>query len=176
MKILIWFLAALVFGLANAVLIENDILLGGLPTALLALVCIFLAKFLCRVWDRHKAEEETLGDVRGAHNFAADAENTKKDNRPVLRNVCIVLAICVVALSVSCVYLVIANGNLESEKLHLSNELREVQKNEEWGTGVRERYEARAGLEMALERFFFAYDEDAWEKLNEMLEQLSSEQ
>lgn len=167
MKILIWLLCALVYGVANALLQGAGMLLGGIPTALLCLALGGLAVFLCRAWDKRKAKEAP------AEQPVAVAEAPEKSKRPALRITCIVLAVCVVILSAACAYLVVENGNLESEKLSLSNELREAEREAEWGTGAKDRYEAASALEDALQRFFYSYGEEAWEALAEILEQFS---
>lgn len=53
MKIVIWVLCVFVFSAIQTLLRMNGIMLGGLPTVLLALVTVFLpAPALCRLWGR----------------------------------------------------------------------------------------------------------------------------
>lgn len=52
MKILIWIGCAFIFGLINATCIAVGISLGGIPTVLIAAALFFLAKLLCKKWDK----------------------------------------------------------------------------------------------------------------------------
>lgn len=55
MKIFIWFLCFLVWGMFETFLKMNDVLLGALPTVLLMSALFALARYFCRIWDEHKA-------------------------------------------------------------------------------------------------------------------------
>lgn len=155
MKILIWFLAALIFGLTNAVFIENDILLGGIPTALLTLACILLAKFLCRAWDKRKAKKAVeqvtqppkcedvaheiseqsvvIAETSEAADQLIAPQPQKVAEKPIgektgrgWRIACFVLSLCVVILSVSLIYCITLYDSLDSENWSLSREVNEL--------------------------------------------------
>ena len=78
MKVLIWFGCIAVYSVVITVLRFAGILLGGIPTALLALLMVLLpAPVLCKQWDKHKArntpprrppEEEAPIDVSKIEN------------------------------------------------------------------------------------------------------------
>lgn len=55
MKILIWLGCALVYGIVQTVARSQGVVLGGLPTALLAFVAIAAAFSLCKLWDKRKS-------------------------------------------------------------------------------------------------------------------------
>ena len=167
MKILIWLLCALVYGVANAVLQEAGMLLGGMPTALLCLALGGLAVFLCRAWDKRKAKEAPDEQP------AADMEAPKKNNRPASRITCIVLAVCVIAMSVGLVVCIDEYQSLERAYDRLSSELAQIEQDAEWDTDLEGRRQALLGLDEALQRFFYSYGDRAWEELSELLEQFS---
>ena len=167
MKILIWLLCALVYGVANALLQEAGMLLGGIPTALLCLALGGLAVFLCRAWDKRKAKEAPDEQP------AADMEAPKKNNRPASRITCIVLAVCVIAMSVGLVVCIDEYQSLERAYDRLSSELAQIEQDAEWDTDLEGRRQALLGLDEALQRFFYSYGDRAWEELSELLEQFS---
>jgi len=166
-KILIWLLCALVYGVANALLQEAGMLLGGIPTALLCLALGGLAVFLCRAWDKRKAKEAPDEQP------AADMEAPKKNNRPASRITCIVLAVCVIAMSVGLVVCIDEYQSLERAYDRLSSELAQIEQDAEWDTDLEGRRQALLGLDEALQRFFYSYGDRAWEELSELLEQFS---
>ena len=52
MKVLIWLACILVYSVLQTVLKGQGIILGGVPTVLLALVLVFLpAPAICKAWD-----------------------------------------------------------------------------------------------------------------------------
>lgn len=55
MKILIWLFCAFIYGLIVTTLSHVGILLGGLPTVILAGLLMSLAKHMCKKYDDHKA-------------------------------------------------------------------------------------------------------------------------
>lgn len=167
MKILIWLLCALVYGVANALLQEAGMLLGGIPTALLCLALGGLAVFLCRAWDKRKAKEAP------AEQPVAVAEAPEKSKRPALQITCIVLAVCVIAMSVGLVVCIDECQSLERAYDRLSSELAQIEQDAEWDTDLEGRRQALLGLDEALQRFFYSYGDRAWEELSELLEQFS---
>lgn len=55
MKVLIWLACILVYSALQAVIRSQGIILGGVPTVLLALLLVFLpAPALCKLWDKRK--------------------------------------------------------------------------------------------------------------------------
>ena len=60
MKVLIWFLCIFANALITVLLKYAGITLGGIPTALLLGVMIWLARTLCKKWDEHKASKTPI--------------------------------------------------------------------------------------------------------------------
>lgn len=58
MKVLIWFLSALAYGLIQATLKACGISLGALPTVLIGGVCIYGAVHFCKRYDDQKRWEK----------------------------------------------------------------------------------------------------------------------
>ena len=77
MKFLIWFLCVL----ANAIIITlikaAGIILGGIPTALLFVATLWLARNLCKKWDEHKDGKKRKKD---------DDEQKTELNAPAYRS------------------------------------------------------------------------------------------
>lgn len=57
MKILIWFLCMLAYGVITTFINGIGITLGGMPTFILIGMAMALAYILCKVWDAHKANK-----------------------------------------------------------------------------------------------------------------------
>ncbi len=74
MKVLIWFLCILVNAIITAVIKENGIILGGIPTAFLTFATLSLAFFLCRKWDEYNQVKNPQNDKS-----PTDNQNVKKD-------------------------------------------------------------------------------------------------
>lgn len=65
MKVVIWILCILVYSVLQTVLRGQGIILGGVPTVLLALVLVFLpAPAICKAWDKHKAKKVAIPPER----------------------------------------------------------------------------------------------------------------
>ena len=59
MKVLIWLGCILAYSVLQTVLKGQGIILGGVPTVLLALVLVFLpAPAICKAWDKRKAKKK----------------------------------------------------------------------------------------------------------------------
>lgn len=59
MKFLIWSACAAVYSVITTALSFADITLGGIPTVILAGLCMFLAQRLCNAWDRRKSSRSS---------------------------------------------------------------------------------------------------------------------
>ncbi len=60
MKILIYLACMTVYAVIMALLNYAGVMLGGIPTAILAAVTVFVpAPALCKVWDNHKKSKMT---------------------------------------------------------------------------------------------------------------------
>ena len=57
MKFLIWFGCILAYSLITTALRTSGILLGAIPTMILFGAMMWLAHFLCKKWDEHKADK-----------------------------------------------------------------------------------------------------------------------
>lgn len=58
MKILIWFLCLLVYGLIVTLFSLGGIMLGAIPTMILLGGTIGLAKLLCKKWEERKGQSK----------------------------------------------------------------------------------------------------------------------
>ncbi len=58
MKILIWFLCVFAYGIISAILKENGIMLGGIPTFLLLMLMFGIARTLGEKWEEHKNNKQ----------------------------------------------------------------------------------------------------------------------
>ncbi len=54
MKVLIWILCIFANALITAILKENGIPLGAIPTMILFAAMLWLARTLCKKWEEHK--------------------------------------------------------------------------------------------------------------------------
>lgn len=54
MKALIWFVCCFVFAFVQMLIKDAGIILGGIPTALIAVLTFTIAKKLCFRWDLHR--------------------------------------------------------------------------------------------------------------------------
>lgn len=59
MKIVIWGVCIFINACIRTIAQANGVFLGAIPTALLYLVTILLARTLCGIWDKHKRDTET---------------------------------------------------------------------------------------------------------------------
>ena len=75
MKFLIWFLCILMYSLITVGVRSNGFILGGIPTALLALATFGLARFLCKKWDMHKQIKEAVSRSKQASSNHQEALN-----------------------------------------------------------------------------------------------------
>lgn len=59
MKILIWFLCIFANAVITTIIKENGVILGAIPTVILYLATIGLARVLCKnkKWDKHKSNK-----------------------------------------------------------------------------------------------------------------------
>lgn len=62
MKIIIWILCSLVYSAIVVILSVLGINLGGIPTVILGMLTLLLARTLCKVWDRRSKSDVSLKD------------------------------------------------------------------------------------------------------------------
>lgn len=65
MKVLIWLLSALAYGIITALLNAKGIMLGAIPTWVLVGVILFVANTLCQIYDDHKKKDGDKGKNDG---------------------------------------------------------------------------------------------------------------
>lgn len=58
MKVLIWFLCILAYSVITTLFYNAGIILGGIPTGILVLGEVWLARTLCKKWDERKDEKK----------------------------------------------------------------------------------------------------------------------
>ena len=149
MKVLIWLACILVYSALQAVIRSQGIILGGVPTVLLALLMVFLpAPALCKLWDKRKKLPPAIPHdepkerwytcqkcgqlVREGEDcdcepkvVAAEQEVDKPKKKsiavPILSAACVVLAVCTCFLGYTAY-------NLEKNKIIIEEEIEIVDK------------------------------------------------
>lgn len=58
MKVLIWIGCIFVNAIITTLFKQNGIILGAIPTVLLYLGAVYLARYLCKLWDERKTEKK----------------------------------------------------------------------------------------------------------------------
>lgn len=89
MKFLIWFGCFFLNAIITIIINSNGFILGGVPTALLFLGCYFLAKTLCKKWDKHKENKlvKKKSNDKLAELFAeafVDAAKNSREKDPIV--------------------------------------------------------------------------------------------
>lgn len=63
MKFVIWFVCCFVFAFIQMLLRDAGILLGGIPTAVLAAAMFWVARKLCEKWNHREIEKKLVPTI-----------------------------------------------------------------------------------------------------------------
>lgn len=72
MKVIIWLLCGFVYSLVKTLLNIYGITLGGIPTAILAGITMYIASNCCKIWDEEKeakAAKKQFAQQKNNHSF-----------------------------------------------------------------------------------------------------------
>ena len=106
MKIVIWLGCILVYSALQAALKMAGVVLGGLPTALLALLLVFLpAPLLCRAWSKRKERQPAAPRHIVVDTSTGEVVGIAKSRAPVIAvasvlALALVVCVCVIVLDV----------------------------------------------------------------------------
>lgn len=75
MKVLIWFLCIFNYSVITTIIKENGIILGAIPTVIFLGGTIWLARTLCKLWDKIKENKKIKKKETAKETQPIDAEN-----------------------------------------------------------------------------------------------------
>ena len=106
MKIVIWLGCILVYSALQAALKMAGVVLGGLPTALLALLLVFLpAPLLCRAWSKRKERQPAAPRHIVVDTSTGEVVGIAKSRAPVIAVASVLaLALVVCASMYACIH------------------------------------------------------------------------
>lgn len=100
MKIIIWLGCILVYSALQTAFRSAGIILGGIPTALLALVLVFLpAPLLCKAWSKRKEKQEAIPRQIVVDTSTGEVVGPAKSRAPVIVAASVLAVALVVCVS-----------------------------------------------------------------------------